>query len=173
MPSFEELDMSDVEVRDGGPVLKAGVYLLEITAAELKKAKNGSSQFVEVTFDDTAGNGQITERFNVFNSSPEARRIGREQFKTMLTHAGHPNPSAPGNIQSLIGLRLKGRVIRDGTYTTKDGEVRDSFGVKRYFGLENPVEVGIDPEPAGQTASGVGRATGGSGVSGLNDEIPF
>lgn len=178
MPSFDELDLTESAVQDGGPVLKSGCYLVRTRDPEYKKTGSGKGWQVKVVFEDTGGYGQITENFNVAHSSAEAQRIGREQFKTMLTHGGHPNPdnpgSAKGGISSVGGLELKILVAQRGTYVNKHGEEKPSYEIVRYMPATHPMAVGPTAEPAqsGSKSSG-GFDASKSHQRPLDDEIPF
>lgn len=174
MPSFNDLDLTESRIQEGGPVLKAGCYLVETRNPEYKKAGTGGNNWLaQVVFEDTEGRGQITERFNLYHSSAEAQRIGREQFKTMLTHGGHPNPDKPhtaeGGIASVGGLRLKIIVKAAGTYE-KNGQTLTSYEISRYLPADNPLPTGpYESAPQGNQRSGLQQ----SSQRPLDDEIPF
>jgi len=175
MPSLNDLDLSESRVSNG-PTLRAGCYLVRTRDSEYKRAASGGQNWIEqVTFEDTEGHGQIKESFNLFHSSSEAQRIGREQFKTMLTHGKHPNPDKPSSAP-IDGLLLKIIVKADGTYQ-RDGQTFTSYRISRYMSADNPMPTG--PAEALQSSAkvnGGGQSYGGlqqSHQRPLDDEIPF
>lgn len=171
MPSFNELDLTNSKVSTGGPILKAGVYLVETRDAAFEKTQSGQGQVAKVIFDDVEGLGQITESFNIFHSSAEAQRIGREQFKTMLTHGGHPNPDRPTNVATVNALRLKIMVKADGTYE-KNGETLTSYRIARYLPADHPAKTG--PTAVAETAQSGGMTNPATSPNRpLDDDIPF
>ena len=103
---FGQLDLENSEVDSGERRLRRGRYVTKVTAASLEKVgERGTGRAVKVTFVDLAGNGSITTYINVhLPGKQEATEIGKKQLKTLLTHGGHPNPNAPGDIKTIEGL---------------------------------------------------------------------
>lgn len=159
--SYADLNLRGVNVASpGGNRLKPGRYICKIKEPQYKDTKNGSGGgfscvFVNV---DTAG-GEISNFINLFNRSEEAQRIGREQFKALAVHSGHPNPDSPGNAKSFLGREV-GVVVVDEEYTDrKTGEKRQGSAVAGFIA---PTEV--DPDYS--------RDEGASGDE-MDDDIPF
>ena len=73
-----------------------------------------------------------------------------------MTHGGHPSPDKPGDISSLVGLRVGVHVEKD-EYTDTTGMKREGSRVKR-FGAYYPVVAGTVVETSSTTST---------------DEIPF
>lgn len=70
--------------------------------------------------------------------SPKATEIGREELKSLLVWGGHPNPNHPGDVASIVGLKV-GVIVRANEYV-KDGEKRTGSEIARFI---DPAD--IDP----------------------------
>jgi|TARA_R110000764_G_scaffold87422_3_gene168260 hypothetical protein len=157
--SFDQLNLSGVQISSGSNTLKPGRYHCEVTDAALRDTRTGGKQ-IEVSLNDLAGGGTIRVWLNVhLPSSAEATRIGREQLKAMLTFGGHATPDNPSDISSLKGLKPGVRVVHD-SYE-KDGETRSGSTVKGFF---DPAEIG--------GSSGASKNQSAPKVD-MDDEIPF
>ena len=160
--SFNDLNLSSIDVGGAGQTLKPGRYICEVKEASLRDTRTGGKQ-VEVTLQDQASGLQIRHWINVHvPSSEKATRIGREQLKALLTFGGHSNPNAPSDISSLRGLKPGVSVGQD-TYN-KDGEERTGSAVKGYF---DPSELG------GVTSSSQGSGGSSPAATKMDDDIPF
>ena len=160
--SFNDLNLSGVQVTSGSTTLKPGRYHCEITEAKLRDTRTGGKQ-VEVTLNDLGGSGSIRAWLNVHvPASEQATRIGREQLKAMLTFGGHASPDKPSDIASLRGLKPGVRVVSD-TYQ-QDGEERTGSTVKGFF---DPSEIGGSAPP-----SSSGDKTDKKSDD-MDDDIPF
>jgi hypothetical protein len=135
--SFRELSLDGVDAQkesSGGSILKAGDYSCKINSAEVKDTRTGGKQVVIDLKDEQSGSS-IKDFINVHvpaseglsveekNNKNNAQKWGREKLKALLTHGGHPSPDKPGDISSLVGLRV-------GVHVEKD-EYTDSTGMKR------------------------------------------
>ncbi len=123
---FNHINLTNVST-EGSPKLKTGAHNVLVTEAVYAPNKNGSGNHVKIVMEgtETAGNQQVT--FNIEHNNPEAMKIGQQQLKTFLTAAGHPNPNNPGDINSLVNLRLKLIVEENGTYQGNDGKQYPSY----------------------------------------------
>ena len=168
--SFRELSLDGVEAQkesSGGSILKAGDYNCKISHAEVKDTRTGGKQVVVDLRDEETGSS-IKDFINVHvpagenlsieekNNKSNAQKWGREKLKALLTHGGHPSPDMPGDISSLVGLRVGVHVEKD-EYTDSTGLKREGSRVKR-FGAYFPATAGV----VGETSS-----------STTKDEIPF
>ena len=164
--NFKELSLSGVELSTSAPILTPGRYVVEVTDSFLKTTKNGGNA-VELTMKDTKGGGTLRGWLNVnVPSSKPATRIGREQLKALLTFGGHPTPDSPGDVASIIGLKVGASVGKD-TYMS-DGEERVGSKLKGFF---DPSEVDPDAKPVSPTQSY--EDDGSPSSTNLDDEIPF
>lgn len=162
--SFDQLNLSGVEVSKGGGSLAPGKYVCKTKDAKLRDTRTGGKQ-LEVSLEDVDGHGSIRTWINVHvPSSQEATRIGREQLKALLVHGGHSNPDSPGDIRNMNGLTV-GVAVKAEEYE-KDGEKRTGSKV-HYFCP--PSE--ISPAKSGGTSKPSESQTGGFGD--MDDEIPF
>jgi len=158
--SFNDLNLSGVQVTSGSDTLKPGRYHCEITEAKLRDTRTGGKQ-IEVSLKDLSGSGSIRCWLNVHvPSSEQATRIGREQLKAMLTFGGHASPDKPSDIATLKGLKPGVRVVSD-TYQ-QDGEERTGSTVKGFF----------DPSEIGGKSSAPPKENEKSDDD-LDDDIPF
>ncbi len=152
--SFSNLNLSNVTAASGGGVLQPGRYVVKVKEATVSdnKAKTGKVLKVKLVCDA----GVITDNLNVAHTTAEAQRIGLEQLKALLECGGHPNPNQPGDVSSLVGLKVGIIVAQDGVY-----EGKPQFKVKGYL---KPEDVGT----AGATSSVTGPTIGAA-----DGDIPF
>jgi hypothetical protein len=168
--SFRELSLDGVDAQkesSGGSILKAGDYSCKINSAEVKDTRTGGKQVVIDLKDEQSGSS-IKDFINVHvpaseglsveekNNKTNAQKWGREKLKALLTHGGHPSPDKPGDISSLVGLRVGVHVEKD-EYTDSTGMKREGSRVKR-FGAYFPAANGTVVETSSTTST---------------DEIPF
>lgn len=69
----------------------AGDYLFQIDSTELKDTKDGSGQYVKVSFSIVGPSYQgrkIFQNYNIFNKNEQAERIGRAQLKALTNAVG-------------------------------------------------------------------------------------
>tara|TARA_B100000287_G_scaffold399358_1_gene417530 strand:+ start:363 stop:869 length:507 start_codon:yes stop_codon:yes gene_type:complete len=165
--SFNDLNLSGVEVSTSAPILEPGRYVVEVKEAGLKPTRNGGTA-VELSMTDTKGKGSLRAWINVHvPSSKVATRIGREQLKALLIHGGHPNPNNPSDIGSIKGLKVGASVGKD-TYKTDSGEERVGSRLKGFF---DPSE--IDPSIEKRANGKVDNSTTSDKSDDLEETIPF
>lgn len=156
--SFNELNLSGVEVSTGGGTLQPGRHVCKISDAVIKDTRTGGKQ-LEVQLDSVKGGG-IRAWINVHvPASQDATRIGREQLKALLVHGGHPNPDRPGDVASMKGLTV-GVAVKSDSYE-KNGETRTGSRVHYFF----------DPSEEGHVKGS--QPASKSGGMELDDAIPF
>lgn len=153
MFNFRELDLTAVKASGISNRLKPGNHICTIAEAKIEplKSKNGFSAKVVLVADDMSG--EIANYFNIAHKSEDAQRIGREQLKGLLVAAGHPTPDHPGDISSLLKLKVGVRVVEE-PYI-KDGKERMGTAVAGFFApgdfaKQAPVPIGTPSraEPA-------------------------
>jgi len=174
--SFDKLDLGNVETDGGRATLRPGNHEVKISSAEIKTTKAGNGKYIEVKLE--ADNGQyVLDRINVHNPNQKATEIGLARLKSLLTFGGHPSPDQPGDIKSLVGLKVGVRVEQGESWRDSEGNVRPGGGQPRnngaYFALDGKVELG-ETEPTPQMSvekSSSGTPTVKTG--GLDDAIPF
>lgn len=160
--SFNDLNLSGVDVQEGRGLLAPGRYVAEVKAAKLKKTSNGQGTILEVVLADTHGAGAITWNLNVHNPSAEATRIGRSELKSLLHWGGHPNPDKPEDISKIKGL-VVGLNVKPDTYM-KNGVAQPSAKVSSVFDPADLEPTKYTPRPA---------PTAAKKADNLNDDIPF
>ena len=131
--SFNDLNLSGVQVSSASNILKPGRYVCTAKHAKLKDTKSGG-KMVEVELEDTASGCSIRGFLNVHvPHSEQATRIGHEQLKALLTHGGHKDPNNIGKsgIASINGLKT-GVLVTSETYQ-KDGQTRTGSQVGGFF----------------------------------------
>jgi hypothetical protein len=169
----QDLDLSENEVNEGLPYLKAGIYDVMCVDVENKKSRTG--KMLVATFQDVNGTGQAKFNFNYVNASKDAQRIGGDQLKTWLTHAGHPNPDKPFSLgkDAMIGLKVRVFIEDAGSYM-KNNKTYRNYDIKRFAVVDDHPAPGATGGPAltsgGAAASG---ASGGVSSTNLDDDIPF
>lgn len=168
MFNFRELDLSNVRAAGISNRLRPGNYICTISDAKIEpmKSKNGYSAKIVLVANDMSG--EIPAYISVAHKNEETRRIGLEQLKGLLVAAGHPNPDAPGDINSLVKLQVGVRVISE-PYI-KDGQEREGTAVAGFFApgdfaKQAPVPVGAKAASSGGNANG--------GVADMKDDLPF
>ena len=123
--SFNDLDLTNVNVSTGGAMLSPGDYVAEITGAKMIKTKDKTGDRLEVKFSDVKGGGSINHWLNLnLPGKPEPTKIGREQLKTLAYFGGHPNPDKPSDVKTLVGLKVGIRVIETTYDNKKSAEVQ-------------------------------------------------
>jgi hypothetical protein len=150
--SFGSLNLSNVTASSGVGVLQPGRYIAVAKEAEIVQNKAKTGHILKVKF--VSEHGVITENINVQHTSKEAERIGLEQLKALLECGGHEDPSNPGGVEKIRGLRVGLYVAQDGVY-----EGKPQFKVK---GFMKPEEV-TSPGPfAAATGTPAAAAIGTS-----------
>ena len=163
--SFNDLNLSGVEVSSSAPILEPGRYVVEIKEAGLKPTRNGGTA-VELSMTASNGKGSLRAWINVHvPSSKTATRIGREQLKALLIHGGHPSPDNPKDIASIKGLKVGASVGQD-KYTTDSGEERVGSKLKGFF---DPSEI----DPSIEKRKVPSPANGSDKSDDLEETIPF
>lgn len=103
------------------------------------------------------------------NSNPKAVEIGLQKLKRFLVEAQHPNPDKPGDIQSLVGLKVVVNLKRGDDFVTDAGERREGrgeiTGYAKYVG-QTVAGPAVSAAPAASQP-----ATGGA--DSFDKEIPF
>ena len=111
-------------------------------------AKSGG-KFVYVRFENDDGQ-YVEERMNIVNKSEKAVEIGKRKLKEMLVCANHPNPDKPGDIKTLIGLKLGVRIQIGESWSDDNGDVRPGGGELRpnapFFRQTDNVSIGEAPK---------------------------
>lgn len=167
---FGDLDLSTVEAEQGRKTLTPGAHPCRVTSAELKATTNGHG--IKVEFQALDGSGTTSDFINVSHKrSPDAERIGRQRLKALLIAGNHPNPNKPGDIRSLVGLRVGVHVVQSEDWVDKEGRKRPGGGKPRDSGAYYALQAGEQQaeDQAFTPSSGFGRGTYGD----LDDGIPF
>lgn len=155
MFSFDQLDLSGVQASSGGG-LDLGRQLVMITEPKMVPTASGGGTKLEVKLTNPTTKKSMKHWINVhLPNSTEATRIGREQLKTMLVCAHHPNPDRPGDVATLNGLLVGVNVRQNGDYK----EVHYFFDRDEQAGTATPA--------AGQSQRH------GAPIDGIKGDIPF
>ncbi|MDG1415949.1 MAG: DUF669 domain-containing protein [Alphaproteobacteria bacterium] len=157
MSNFAELDLSSVDIQ-GSSILSPGQYEASIKSAAMQPTKNGKGSMLVVEY-TVPTEGEIKDWMVLFHESDQTARIAREKLKTMLTHAGHPNPDKPGDVSSLKGLKVGINVVEGDKWTDDQGNVRDGGSKLKRSGAYFSLSSSAPATPEAKTD--------------LNDEIPF
>lgn len=132
-----ELDLDQIEdIRSGIP---AGAHEFTITKAELVETKSKKGLMYKLEFRAESGL-RHWENYNIQNESEQAQKIGRGQFKALLTAAKYPE-SKVSDVNKLIGLKFIGviKINNDEKY----GEQRSFSSYKPSKGAS--IAAGSDP----------------------------
>ena len=96
------LDLTNTPV-SSNELLPDGIYLTKIAKSELKDTKSGTGQYLNIQFKVIDGQYEgksIFNTYNVKNDNATAVKIGMEQLKSLLFHAGAPfTLAAPSDIE--------------------------------------------------------------------------
>jgi hypothetical protein len=176
--SFANLDLGGNKLSKASSRLRAGKYICKIESAKITSTKDNQSKQLEVRFIDVDGHGDIVDYIMVHtNHSTKGHQdsvaYGRDKLKSLLTFAKHPNPDRPGDVGSLVGLKV-GVLVNDAPYKDADGNERNGSEV-RSFGAFFPTE-DFDkmPTPASRVpAAAPAAASTGAARTALDDDIPF
>lgn len=104
-------DVKTAEVQDFTPIPK-GDYVLKVTETGLKNTKDGTGQYISLTFTVMGPKYQGRKVFaiiNLINKSMEAQRIGRQQLKSLITASGAAVEMV-NDTDQLIGMTCGARV---------------------------------------------------------------
>lgn len=176
---FGSLDLSNVQ-ESGAPRLQPGKYMVKCTEAKVGSfGEHDINKRVECVFEDVNGSGTTSVRFNVhYPANADTARIGLEQLKSFLVSAGHPNPDQPGDLGTLIGLKVGVVVDQGKPYTNREGRLVTPNEVKRYlkpeeFEAYNFVSRPAQSRPVNTSAALAGQGASAGAGAALDDEIPF
>jgi hypothetical protein len=161
---FGSLNLTNVEAENGRSTLKPGSYACKIVGAEVKQTKDKSGHGLLVTFEEERGAGRVEDFINLNNRNTQAVEIGMRRLKGLLIAANHPNPDRPGDVRSLVGLRV-GVHVEEGEPWMKDGKQMPGGGKPRKSGAYYKVESG--------TNNGMSGMNGAPPKDDLDDDIPF
>lgn len=175
--------------------LKEGPHVCRVTKAEMTKTlKNGRQVAVVFTTEE-----QKIERWHYFflaggpTQKDEGIKKAVEQnlkdFKSMLVHGGHSNPDNPGDIKSLVGLRVGvnfavpkvkdslGMWVPEKWDNPKTGEKGLTAGVKPAkfgpFYTPPPLENGYDTDSYVIDSTESGQANGHVEMDDEDETLPF
>lgn len=87
-------DANTVEPSEAFDVLPKGKYLCMAVDSVIKPTKNGSGDYLEITFEVLDGNGKgrkIWERLNIRNSNKKAEEISQRQLSALCRAVGVMN----------------------------------------------------------------------------------
>ena len=169
MDSFDSMDLTGVEADAGSAgMIKPGTHDLRVADAKWESTANGSGKKVSIKWENAEG-AVVYDRLNVVNKSDVAQRIARSRLKFILIHAGHPNPNHPGDISSMVGLRMKAVVILGDKTTDKDGKEVQWPEIAKYLEASSGGIPSGPPADAPATDPSTAAATGAR----ADDDIPF
>lgn len=99
----------EYEARSGFDAIPKGRYLTIVDDIEEKPTKDKTGKYLEVTLTVMKGdfkNRKVWARLNVHNRSPEAQRIGREQYNAFCLANGVANnePYAKHQSKMLVAI---------------------------------------------------------------------
>lgn len=88
-----------------------GDYILRVSETDIKDTKDGTGKYVKVVFDVVAPSHQgrkIFANFNIFNSSADAERIGKQQLKSLVIAGKVQEPLR--DTDQLVGATVRAKV---------------------------------------------------------------
>lgn len=170
--TFNSLNLSNVEVSNGGSILPVGNHVVQITDVKAEKKTTGAQQVV-VSMKEVDGVRTITDWIIVHNPNhPKNAEIGLSQLKSLCHWGGHPDPDNPfpnGDVSVLKGL-VMGIYVKEDTYngktSNKVASYKDPKKIDPEFdreNLANPLGAAIAKE----------MMNGSSNRDGLDDDVPF
>lgn len=123
-------DFQQIKADDGAfSPIPAGDYTVQVTGSELKSTKDGTGQYLKVTFDvlGPAYQGRkLFQNYNIFNKSANAERIGRSQLKALTTAIGLDTLR---DTDEIIGCRV---LVHVSIESDKTGRYSDQNRVSKY-----------------------------------------
>lgn len=141
-----------VEPQTPMDVLPAGKYLCMAIASELKPTKNGSGEYLQITFEVIDGMGKsrkIWDRLNIRNQNKQAEEIAQRQLSALCHAVGVIQLNDSEQLHNLpVVLDLGVEEGRDG-YSPQNR-------VKGYSAANG----GAAPKPAVRQAAAAAPATG-------------
>lgn len=123
MLDFTSLDLSGVTASKPFVTLSVGEH--EVLVKDVEYKTEGARGTLMIEYEDQKG-GSIREWLNIFNPSEKNQEISREKLKSLLTAGGHPTPDHPGDVKSIVGLRVRIYVGMSKPWTGRDGKVNEA-----------------------------------------------
>jgi hypothetical protein len=125
-------DANDVEPMGSFEPLPIGEYTVVISSSEMKDAKTGKGQYLQLVYDVVEGefqNRKLFDRLNIANESSQAQEIAQRALSSICRAVGvmHPKNSEE--------LHDKPFVVRVGIRPAKD-EYSASNVIKEYKAVE-------------------------------------
>ncbi|MBQ9564807.1 MAG: DUF669 domain-containing protein [Synergistaceae bacterium] len=95
--------------------LPEGEYIVKVDSADIRQAKTGRGQYINVQFDVIGPKFQgrkLFTRLNIVHDNPEVARIGQQQLKSLLLSGGMTADQVNqfNDTDQLIGLTCSVRV---------------------------------------------------------------
>lgn len=115
MADLKGFNAHNVEPNADFDPIPAGKYLAVITASEMKPTKNGSGQFLELTFQVIEGqykNRLLWSRLNLDNPSAQAVQIARGELSAICRAVGVMTPKDSvelHNLPLMVTVKCKNR----------------------------------------------------------------
>lgn len=118
MANLNGFDARQVDPAADFEPIPAGKYLATITESELKPTKNGSGQYLQLTFqilDGPCKNRYVWARLNLTNSNPTTVQIARAELSAICRAVGVLTPRDSVELHNLpLAIRV-GQKKRDDT----------------------------------------------------------
>lgn len=115
MASLNGFNASQVEPAQNLEPIPAGKYLAVITESEMKPTKNGSGQYLQLTFqvlDGPCKGRLVWSRLNLHNSNATTVQIAQQELSSICRAVGVLTPSDSvelHNIPLVVTVKLKKR----------------------------------------------------------------
>ena len=155
MPAFPQTaEVNPDEVRSF-ELIPAGWYNAELVDAEIKSAKSGNGEYLNLQFsllDPPHVNRRVFVSLNLWNSNAQAVQIANQQRLELLHAVGKPNAQDTAEILGIpVQLRLTIREDRTGQYEPRNE-------VKGFRAVANATARPVAPSAARPTAPAVPAA---------------
>lgn len=127
-------DANDVEPLGSFEPLPLGEYTVVISSSEMKDAKTGKGQYLQLVYDVIEGEyhgRKLFDRLNIQNESAQAQEIAQRSLSSICRAVGVMHP------QNSEDLHDKPFVVRVGIRPAKD-EYQASNVIKEYKAVDSP-----------------------------------
>ncbi len=128
MTAMNDLDMNGIEGQMGGSaLLPAGTYRCVLVEGNRKSTNKGTGELLELKFSIQGGEysgSSIYHRLNLWNPSPTATKIAKQEYKYLLDNLGF-TPAQISDISQIYNVPIDVKLIVK-PYKKNDGTESES-----------------------------------------------
>lgn len=148
MAYFDPINTNDYKDANNMDLIPNGIYKMQVKEAEVCTSKNGSGQYIKMTWEIVEGTYAkriIFQNINIRNTSANAEKIGRGQLARVLTSMGI---TVCNNTDQLLYKPVMGKI---GVEVDKTGQYEDRnkvISTSPYSSNDVVVPNNVETEPS-------------------------